>query len=124
MTQSDREAASIGSPRSISSFTLGELSGNYRIVTEPDLKGRVFVRELEFIEGIESAAKPLQVPDGYEFLSKNSYLFGFDENFLKRDFSDMNQERYQSKTLEGKHVDVRLEKDSAGRLIRLSVQVE
>jgi len=124
MTHSEREAASVGSPRALSGFTFGELSENYRIVTQPDLKGRVFIKELEYIEGVESSTKPLYVTNSYEFLSKNSYLFGLDEKFLKPDSSDMNQERYQSKTLDGKDVGVRLAKDPAGRLIRLSVQVE
>jgi len=119
-----REAASVGDTRSLSGLTLGELAGNYRIVTQPDSKGRVFVKELEFVEGVESPQRPLVLNNTVEFLSKNSHLFGLDQNYLELKASDQGQESYQSKTLDGKGLGIRLEKDKSGHLIRLSVQVE
>jgi hypothetical protein len=59
-----------------------------------------------------------------EFLSKNSHLFGLDQNYLELKSSDQGQESYQSKTLDGKGLYIRLEKDKSGHLIRLSIQVE
>jgi len=120
----ERETASIGGVRSISGLTLGELAGNYRIVTQPDYQGRVFVRELEFVEGVESAPKPIVLTNTKDFLNKNSYLFGLGESYLELKTSDPSQESYQSKTLDGKGVGIRVEKDGSGRLLRLSIQVE
>lgn len=119
-----REAASVSETRSLSGLTLGELAGNYRIVTQPDHMGRVFVRELEFVEGVESPHRPLVLGNALEFLNKNSHLFGLDESSLKLKSSDQHQESYQSKNLDGRGVGIRLEKNKAGHLIRLSVQVE
>lgn len=119
-----REAASISGSRSISGFTLGELAGNYRIVTQPDVQGRVFVKELEFIEGVESMPKPIALGKSLDFLNKNSYLFGLDENHLELKSSDSTLDSYQSKTIDGQEVGIRVEKDGSGRLLRLSVQAE
>jgi hypothetical protein len=142
--------------RDLSSLTLGELAGNYRIVTQPQRGGRVFIKELEFVDSMESVSKPLLLADSVTFLNQNRYLFGLDEISLQLDASSLspspsgsssalpssgsskgsslsqdkqNQklllvERYQLKNIEGKPVDIELEKDSSGRLIRLSIHHE
>lgn len=120
-----RETASIGrSPNELTDLSLGQLAGNYRIVTQPDPSGRIFVKELEYVDGVESLSKPLSFESTPEFLNKNSYLFGLDQSSLKKSNESKDGESYQSRTWDGRPVGISLKKDSSGRLLRLSIQVQ
>ncbi|MCS6838001.1 MAG: hypothetical protein NZ480_04055 [Bdellovibrionaceae bacterium] len=127
----NRSAASVSEGKwDESQLTLAELVGNYRIVTQPNKKGRVFVTELEFVEDQGDLGKPLLLEDTWRFLQKNSLLFGLEEltapnaNSASTQISKDGQEIVELKSQDGRKAKVAINKDSKGRLLRLSVTHE
>lgn len=120
--QIDRESASVSSrPEDLSQLSFGQLSGNYRIVTEPDLGGQVWVQELEYVASTESVSQPVYVGDVTEFLSKNRHLFGLDQTKIKL-LSSLNDAAIVTAVRpNGSAIKIELKRDQKKRLIRLSV---
>lgn len=118
-----RQTASVGRyPTEISDFSLSELAGNYRIVTQPDLSGRIFVSELEFVDGVETLPKAYRLDDIQDFLSKNSHLFGLNQSLLNLKDNGQTKKKVETKNLDGKPVQVDVLMDQKGGLLRLSIQ--
>lgn len=120
--QIERESASISNrPQDLAKLSFGQLSGNYRIVTEPDQQGQVWVQELEYVSSTESVSQPIYIDDIKEFLSKNQHLFGLDQSKVKLLSSSKEADIVTAFRPNGNPIKIELKRDQKKRLIRLSI---
>lgn len=118
----DRESASVSHrPQDLDSLSFGQLSGNYRIVTEPGQQGQVWVQELEFVSSTESISQPIYIADVQDFLSKNKHLFGLDQGKIKLLASGSETDIITAKRPNGHTIKIELKRDQKKRLLRLSI---
>lgn len=83
-TKLSRQTASLGrEPDAVNVFSVSELAGRYRIVTQPNSTGRVIIKELEYIKALDQLSQPYSPGNVRDFLNKNRELFGISENPLQ-----------------------------------------